>query len=66
MEEIYPNGRRYPKRLKEYKHKLEDKAIYLGGIEVGYLISNVPYLNPDTWKGVGLPLSSLDGIKHST
>jgi hypothetical protein len=61
MEQIYPNGSRYPKRLKQYKHKYEDKAIYIGGVEVGYLIANVPYLNPDTWRATGMPLTTQSG-----
>jgi hypothetical protein len=50
-EKIYPNGRRYPKRLKEYKHHPENKAIYMNGVEIGYMIPSVPYLHPETWKG---------------
>jgi len=37
---IYPDGRRYPKRLKIYSPKPEDKVIYLGGVDVGYLIAS--------------------------
>jgi len=51
MDLIYPNGRRYPKRLREYKHKPENKAIILHGVEIGYMIPTVPFLHPDTWKG---------------
>lgn len=36
---IHPNGRRYPKRLKEYKPQPEDRAIILAGVEIGYMIS---------------------------
>lgn len=68
MEKIYANGRRYPKRLREYKRQPEDKPIYLTGIEVGYLITNVPYLHPEAWKGAGLPLQiqSAPVIEEST
>lgn len=58
MEKIYPHGRRYPKRLREYKHKPEDKAIYVGGIDIGYMIVNIPFLHPETWKGFGIPLTN--------
>jgi hypothetical protein len=51
IDKIYPNGRRYPKRLKEYQHEPENKAIYLNGVEVGFVIPTVPYLHPDVWKG---------------
>lgn len=53
---IYPMGRRYPKRLREYKHEPEHKAIYINGVEVGYLIPTVPFLHPDTWRGNGIAL----------
>lgn len=47
---IYDSGRRrYPKRLKEKKRKPEDRAIYLNGIEVGFMIARVPYLHTDCW-----------------
>lgn len=63
---IYPSGRRYPKRLKLYKHQPENKAIFMGGVEIGYLIANVPYLHPDTWRGFGIPLSSSGTLYQRT
>jgi hypothetical protein len=53
------NGR-YPKRSdKRRKINPEDKSIYVGGMHVGYLQSTVPWLNPDTWKGLGLKLDTI-------
>ncbi|CDW84922.1 UNKNOWN [Stylonychia lemnae] len=62
---IYPDGRRYPKRLKLYNPKPEDKVIYLAGIDVGYLISGVPYLHPQTWKGPGIPLTAKKNSQYA-
>ncbi len=31
--------------------------IHVGGIDVGFMISNIPFLHPETWKGTGLPLN---------
>ena len=54
---IYDSGRRrYPKRLKEKKRKVEDRAIYLNGIEVGYMVARVPYLHTDCWGNQGIAL----------
>lgn len=30
----------------------------MGGVEVGFLIANVPFLHPDTWKGAAIPLTN--------
>ena len=54
MDRIYPQGRRYPKRLRKYQPKPDDKVIKLHGVEIGYLIPTVPFLNCSTWKGIGL------------
>jgi len=54
---IYPQGRRYPKRLRLYKHQLENKAIYVGGVEIGFLISNIPYMHAQALEGMGMPIS---------
>ena len=59
MEEIYPMGRRYPKRLRDYQPQPENKTIYVAGIEIGFMISNVPYLHADAWKGTGVPMSNV-------
>ena len=54
---IYDYGRRrYPKRLKEYIRKPEDRAIYMNGVEIGFIISRVPYLHTDAWNGQGISL----------
>lgn len=53
---IYPLGRRYPKRLKLYSPQPEDIPIIIKGIEVGFLVSAVPYLFPDSWAGQAIPL----------
>jgi hypothetical protein len=50
-------GRRYPKRLKEYQHRAENKAIYFNGVEIGYLIYKVQFLNPDIWARQGVSLA---------
>ena len=49
-------ARRYPKRLKEYRPSNEDKPIHLAGHKIGYMISNIPYLNTNTWNNYGRPL----------
>lgn len=56
MEKIYPDGRRYPKRLKEYKHHREDKTIFLNGVDIGYMKPTVLYLHTDIWKGQAISL----------
>jgi hypothetical protein len=35
----------------------EDKAIFIGGMQVGYMLSKVPWLNTNTWGGFGIPLN---------
>lgn len=35
----------------------EDKAIFIGGIQVGYMLSKVPWLNTNTWGGLGIALN---------
>ena len=59
----FGDGKQYPKRERnpDKKRKInpEDKAIFVGGNHVGYLISNVPWLNPNTWKGLGLKLETI-------
>jgi hypothetical protein len=58
---IYDSGRRrYPRRLKEKKRKPEDRAIYLNGIEVGFMIARVPYLHTDCWgnQGIGIQVQN--------
>ena len=63
---IYDYGRRrYPKRLKEFTRKPEDRAIYLNGIEVGFMISRVPYLHTDTWAGQGISIQIQNGSRPS-
>ena len=63
--ELYENNGtfgqgKYPKRGdKKRKINAEDKAIFVGGIQVGYLISAIPWLNPVTWKGMGLKLNTI-------
>jgi hypothetical protein len=57
MNAIYDGGnRRYPRRLKEIKREVEDRSIYVGGTEIGFMRSNIPFLHTDTWKGTGMPL----------
>jgi hypothetical protein len=53
---IYPDGRRYPKRLRLYKEEPEDREIFINGINVGYIKPNVPNLHPETWRGQGIAL----------
>lgn len=48
---IYPDGRRYPKRLRTYKHQPEHKVISMNGVDIGYMIPTVPSLHPETWRG---------------
>ena len=62
---IYPNGRRYPKRLRQYKHQPEHKAVCIHGVEVGYLIPSVPFLHPETWKGNAIALEIQTGVRAS-
>ena len=51
---VYENGqRRYPKRLREFNAKPEDKAINLGSVHIVYMIESVAYLNPKTWDQAG-------------
>lgn len=59
MELIYPNGRRYPKRLRQYKHEPENKAIHINGIEIGFVISAVPFLHVESWKGIGIKINPI-------
>jgi hypothetical protein len=61
---IYDYGnRRYPKRLKEVKRKPEDRAIYLNGVEIGFMIARVPYLHTDVWNGQGIALQQQNGAR---
>ena len=57
LELIYDYGqRRYPKRLKEQVRKPEDRSIYLNGVEIGFVITRVPYLHTQVWPGQGINL----------
>ena len=56
----YEGGsRRYPRRQLKYNPSPEDKAIFLGGVQVGYMISQIPWLNTRTWNGMGIALNNV-------
>jgi len=56
----YEDGsRRYPRRQLKYNPSPEDKAIFLGGVQVGYMISQIPWLNTRTWNGFGIALNNV-------
>ena len=55
----YFGGGKYPKRKMKYSPAVEDKAIYLKGIHVGYMLSAIPWLHPVSWKGIGIKLDNI-------
>ena len=49
-----------PRRMRKLnKYTPEDKAIMIGGFHVGHMLSNIPWLNTNTWKGRGLSIGDL-------
>jgi hypothetical protein len=62
---IYPEGRRYPKRLRNFVPSLEDKVIYINGVDVGYMLPSVPNFHPETWRGQGIALQKQAGLRVS-
>ena len=52
-------GGRYPARLGGYQHKAGDTPIIFGGVEIGVMEVSVPWLLPESWKGLGIPLNLL-------
>ena len=52
-------GGRYPARQGGYEHKFGNTPIIFGGIEIGMMEVSVPWLLPQSWKGLGIPLNLL-------
>jgi hypothetical protein len=44
--------------LKEFEPKHEDTPIYVRGVEIGYMVSKIPFLKAQVWGGYGVPLSN--------
>lgn len=45
---------KYPKRRRKFEPQKEDHAIYFGGSQIGWAQSTVPWLNTNTWGGLGI------------
>ena len=50
---------RYPARQGGYRPKFGNSPILFGGIEIGMMEVSVPWLLPQSWKGLGIPLNLL-------
>ena len=50
---------RYPTRQGGYRAKFGNSPILFGGIEIGMMEVSVPWLLPQSWKGLGIPLNLL-------
>ena len=54
-----PDGGR-PRRMRKLNnYGPEDKAIMIGGFHVGHMISNIPWLNTNTWNCRGINIGDL-------
>ena len=47
------------KTRQPYCHRFGNKPIIYSGVEIGRLIVRVPWLHPNVFEGVGMPLNGL-------
>ncbi len=48
---------------KPYKHTMGNTPISFAGIEIGMMITRVPWMHPQAFEGIGLPLNILKDDK---
>ena len=48
------------KERKTYEHKFGNTPLIIGGVSIGMMITRVPWLLPEAFEGLGVPLSILD------
>lgn len=41
----FGHGKYYPKRMRTYNPNPEDVGIFLGGVQIGYMVNNIPFLH---------------------
>ena len=50
---------RYPRRKMKFQPTSEDKSIFVGGIHIGYVKMNIPWLHPKYWSGFGIGFDNM-------